>query len=287
MLRSVMSLSFAGVLLLSGCALERVPTSHEYNPLGWPARGLHAVGVAGANSEWLILREAGRFFTATGTLIDTPAQLVEGVVFLDGPTLAGAGENLVVGTGATVTATWNLPWFWVPGSTMDLARDVDAVNAALEELETIPPEKWKQDENDPRPWVFPPGTRAKPAGRSLVYTIPGHGEVLQTAESNRLWDFLQWSVGTRFPAQERSWGFITRSAKEWEQFPKRFRAATILHELYHQHSQMREMWWSWTSLYWPAYNVTFIFTGWDGHWAEAKGYGDASAVDRGLSGWRP
>ncbi|MEM7164712.1 MAG: hypothetical protein AAF581_04570 [Planctomycetota bacterium] len=272
--------------MTSGCALQRMPKSHQWNPLGWPATGLHAVGVAGANSEWPILRETGRLFTSVGTLLDTPAQLIESAVMLDPPRLADAGETFVVGTGSTVTSIWNLPWFWLPGSTMDLAKDAELINAALAELEQVPREKWQQDENDPRPWVFPPGTRVEPAGRSLVYTIPGHGELLQVAESNRLWDGVQKLLGMHFSAQERSWGFITRSAKQWEQMPKRARAKTTLHELYHQHQQMRETWWGWTSLYWPAYNVTFLFTGWDGHWAETKGYGDASAVDRGLKGWK-
>lgn len=278
--------------LTSGCALERSPRSHDWNPLGWPASGLHAVGVAGANSEWPLLRETGRLFTAAGTLIDAPALLVESAVLLSPPRLADAGESLVVGTGSTVTSAWNLPWFWVPGSTMNLARDAEMINAALLELETVPKEKWQQDDGDPRPWIFPPGTRVEPAGRSLVYRIPidgdpGYVEVLQVAESNRLWDGLQSVVGTRFPAQERSWGFVTRSAKQWEQTPKRARAKTILHELYHQYQQMRETWWGWTSLYWPAYQATFVFTGWDGHWAETSGYLDASAVDRGLQGWKP
>ena len=65
----------------------------------------------------------------------------------------------------------------------------------------------------------------------------------------------------------------------------RFRAKTILHELYHQHMQMRQWMQGWTLVYWPAYMSTYPFTGWYAHWAEGKGRRGAGVVDRALKEW--
>ena len=116
------------VATLASCAgLPR--ESHAYNPLGWPAKALQTAGFWAAGTGVPIVRETGRLLQATGELLDAPALLVEGVVTLDGPRLLSAGEHLAVGTGATVTATWNLPFFLMPGPNIDLARDVDMVSS--------------------------------------------------------------------------------------------------------------------------------------------------------------
>ena len=109
--------------------------------------------------------------------------------------------------------------------------------------------------------------------------------MIQACEANTLWNAVQWTVGTSFPAQERSWGFVVDSRSEWRGIPPRRRAATILHEFYHQQMQMRDWLLGWTVIYWPAYMATFPFTGWRGHWAEMGGPHDAGAVDRALRTW--
>ncbi len=272
------------VLLLAGCA--GVPReSHVLNPIGWPAKGLTAVGDVAVASGWPLLRELGRLLVSVGELTEAPALLVEGVVTFDPDRLAGSAQQVAVGSGATLASTWNLPFFLVPGGNIDLARDVDLVNEALAYSETVPVTRWRIDPGDERTFLFPPGTRARAAGKDLIYTVPGHGEVRQAAEANSLWSLLQWSLGTNFPAQERSWGFVVRSRARWDRFPPRYRTVTILHELYHQHMQMRQWLLGWTLVYWPSYLATFPFTGWNGHWAETKGAHAAGAVDRALADW--
>lgn len=272
------------LLLLAGC--NTAPRqSHVWNPLGWPAKAFAFVGDAGADSGWPLLRETGRLLGAIGELGESPALLVEGVVTLDGARLAGGGQQFVVGAGATLTATWNVPFFVMPGGNVDLARDVELVNEALARLEATPPAMWHLGPDDHRTEIFPRGTRARASGDNLIYTMPGYGEVLQAAEANRAWDLLQWTFGTDFAAQERSWGFVVGSCAQWDAIRPRLRAATILHELYHQHMQMRRWLCGWTLVYWPAYHATFAFTGWQDHWAEMGGPHAAGAVDRALAGW--
>lgn len=273
-----------GALLLSSCAgLSRA--SHDLNPIGWPAKAFTFVGTAGADSGIPLVREVGRWVGAAGELIDAPALFVEGLVTLNGKDLVGAGEHVVVGVGATVTATWNLPFFLMPGTNIDLARDVDLVNAALAYMETRDPKLYRQSADDPRTFAFPKGTRARASGKNLIYTIPGYGEVIQACESSLLWHALQAMGGTNFPAQERSWGFVVRTDAKWSSIRPRFRAETILHELYHQHMQMRDWLLGWSTVYWPAYLSVFPFTGWHDHWAEMGGPHDAGIVDRALRTW--
>lgn len=272
------------LLLLAGCAAAP-RESAVWNPLGWPAKALGCVGGAAADSGWPLLRETGRLLGALGEFAEAPALGAEGLVLLDGARLAGAGQQFVVGTGSTCTAVWNVPFFVMPGGTIDLGRDVDLVNDALAELERRPPATWRIGPDDPRTSIFPPGTRARASGQNLVFTLPGFGDVLQAAEANQAWNLLQWAVGTDFPAQERSWGFVVRSGADWDSIPPRHRALTILHEFYHQHLQMRRWLLGWTLVYWPAYTVTFPFTGWHGHWAEMAGPHAAGVVDRALRDW--
>ncbi len=262
------------------------PRSSAWNPLGWPAKGVGWVGSHAADSGWLIARDVGRVLTSTALLAETPALLVEGVVTVNGSTVVGGLESAVAGCGTVITSLWNVPFFWIPGRDIDLARDVELVNDALEYLESHPIETWRFDPDDDRTFIFPHGTRARAtANGHLIFTIPGHGEVLQVAESNALWHGLQSLFGTNFPAQERSWGFIVRTAPQWYSRNARWRASTILHELYHQHAQMREWLLGWNPIYWPAYMGTFMFTGWNEHWAEMRGAHSAGVVDRGLRAW--
>ena len=279
-----MRLLLPACLLLSACAgLPR--DSHVLNPAGWPSKGLSFVGRHAADSGWPVVREVGRLFGAVGELADAPAMFVEGLVTADADRLLGSGEHLVVGTGSTLTAAWNVPFFVIPGRNVALARDVELVNEALEYMEGLPPARYRYGPDDPRTFVFPKGTRARASGQNLIYTIPGHGEVIQACEENLAWNALQWTFGTHFPAQERSWGFVVDTREEWNARNPRFRAETILHELYHQHMQMRDWLLGWTTVYWPAYMATFPFTGWHGHWAEMGGPHDAGAVDRALRTW--
>jgi len=278
----------AGILLaalgLSSCAgLTRA--SHNLNPIGWPAKALTYVGTAAAGTGVPLVRETGRWLGAAGELVDAPALLVQGVVTLSSDDLVGAGEHLVVGVGATATATWNLPFFIMPGSNIDIAQDVDLVNDALAYMEKLQPLRYRHSPDDPRTFVFPKGTRARASGDNLIYTIPGYGEVIQACEANRAWQALQKIGGTNFPAQERSWGFVVQSDAQWSGRKPRHRAATILHELYHQHMQMRDWLLGWSMVYWPAYMTVFPFTGWHDHWAEMGGPHDAGIVNRALRTW--
>jgi hypothetical protein len=272
--------------LIASCA-PLPQRSHDLNPLGWPAKLASGAGWLAADSGWPVLRETGNLLLSLGELIEAPALLVEGIVTLDADKLGGSGRQLLVGTGCTVTATWNLPFVVVPGRTLDLGRDAEGVNEALAFLETLPVEAWRFVPGDPREFVFPPGTRVRASGDHLVWMIPQREPVLQAAWSNVLWAASQWLTGTSFPAQERSWGFVVNRKDEWDAYPLRVRVELILHEFYHQHFQMREWLMGWTTVYWPAYMVTFPFTGWDGHWAEMQGTHAAGIVDRGLRHWIP
>lgn len=274
------------VLLTGACA--GVPRqSATLNPLGWPGKLLSTAGWAATDTEWPVLRETGRLLTSVGELVESPALLVEGVVTFSPPKLAGSGTQLLVGTGKTVTSAWNLPFSLLPGRTIDLGAEAALVNEALAFLETLPPERWRTSQADPRTEIFPRGTRVFASGRDLVWSIPGYGEVMQSAESNYLFTGLQWLVGTHFPAQERSWGFIVDSLDAWEAHARQTRVELILHEFQHQHMQMREWMLGWTLVYWPSYMATFPFTGWHGHWAEMAGEHAAGIVDRGLDYWVP
>jgi len=277
-------LTLLTLLVLASCANAPMQ-SHHFNPLGWPAKVCSSVGWFCADSGLPFVRESGRLLGALGEFAESPAVMVEGLVLADIDRLEGAAYELVAGTGATITATWNLPFFVMPGRNLDLGRDADLVNEALARLEATPVEVWRKEPDDPREWIFPPGTRVRAAGQNLIWTVPGYGEVLQAAEANQLWNLLQWSVDTDFPAQERSWGFIVRSRARWDANRPRRRAVTILHEFYHQHMQMRQWLMGWTIVYWPAYMATFPFTGWSGHWAEMTGPHAAGVVNLALGGW--
>lgn len=277
---------FLGIVLLAlGACHSPRHESSAYNPLGWPARGLTRAGFAGADSGLPLVRELGRLIAAIGELLDAPALLVEGAVTLDGDRFTAAGEHAVVGSGSTFTAAWNVPFFIMPGRTVDLAPFADLVNEALTVMESVPPTTFRVDERDQRTHVFPPGTRVRASGENLIYTVPGYGEIIQSARSNVLWDAWNGALGTDF-VQERSWGFVVRDASDWRgRTPSRFTTKLVLHEFYHQFMQMRVWMQSWTAVYWPAYMSTYPFTGWYDHWAEAKGRRGAGAVDRALTPW--
>ncbi|MFN0058561.1 MAG: hypothetical protein ACKVX7_08920 [Planctomycetota bacterium] len=241
------------------------------DPLALPAFGLEWVASRATETSLPLVRETGRLVGASATLLRAPPLFVESLVTLDAGRGVGAMESLCAGTGGIATATWNVPFFWLPGRSIDLARDVEGVNSALTHLEQ-------------HAAVFPPGTRARAAGKLLVYDLPGYGQIHQAAESNAIWAFLQYVSGTEFVAQERSWGFVVDSRATWDARPDRTRTVTILHELFHQHAQMRERFHGWTAIYWPSYIATFLFTGWDEHWAETGSNG-ATRVDEGLRTW--
>jgi len=271
------------IAVSASCATTS-PRSHPLNPLGWPSKGLLALGQWAADSELLLIRETGRVLWSVGELIDAPALLVEGVTTLSGDKIAGSGKLLVVGTSGTLTAAINLPLFMSGGRNVDIGREADDVNSALAYIEQLPQEAWRLGPDDDRASIFPVGTRVRASGKNLVWRFPDGAEVLQTAEESHVFRLALNATGEHYRAQERSWGMVVPFPDEWEQLPPRFRAATVIHEFYHQFEQIRETFLGWSTLYWPAYGVDFAAGGWHGHWAE-EGSSGAAAVDRALRGW--
>ncbi len=271
-------------VLLTSCGT--LPTdSHAYNPLGWPSKAFQSTGFVAADSGWPFVREFGRLLGAVGELLDAPALLVEGVATASPDTLGAGLRHTVFGSGSTLTAAYNLPCFVMPGRNIDLGRDAEVVNEALAFLETVDPAEFRLGDFDDRESVFPKGTRCRRSGENLIYTIPGRGEVLQSAESSIAFDWLNTLASTSFGAQERSWGFVVRTKAAWDERSRYRRAVTILHELCHQEQQMRQVFVGWNFAYWPAYMAPFPFTGHEGHWAEGGSALGANAVNRGLTRW--
>ena len=273
-------------LLLAGCAGLH-PSSDPYDPAGWPAKLCSGPGRSFASTEAPLFRETGRLLYAMGDLLESPALFLEGVVRFRPESFRDAGEKFVVGTGGTLTAALNLPFFFVTGPNVDLARDADLVNSALAHMETVPPDRIRIWPSDRRTEVYPKGTRVRPYGTGLLWTIPGEGEVLQVAEESPFFRLAMETVGPEVSAQERSWGFIVPRRKDWDAQRPRDRASTIVHEFYHQHMQIRRQFMGWSAVYWPAYGWTFLRKGWMSHWAEMGGPNGAGVVDRALGGWVP
>jgi hypothetical protein len=242
-------------------------------------------GFAGADSELPLLREGGRLLYALGDLADAPAVFLEGLFTANARETAGGAEKLVAGTGGTITAALNLPFFFVTGPTLDLGKDADRVNEALAVLERPERKRFWQRGNVDQEWIFPPGTRVRASGRNLIWTIPGRGDVIQAGEWSPLFWAAETVAGTSFMAQERSWGMIVRDRAHWDARGERGRAETAIHEFYHQYVQIRGRFHGWSTLYWPAYGVAFPFGGWNAHWAERTGRTPASVVDAGLAEW--
>ncbi|MBI2922070.1 MAG: hypothetical protein HYY18_13375, partial [Planctomycetes bacterium] len=275
-------------VLLSGCASGLQPCSDSANPFGWPAKLATGTGRALALTEAPFLRELGRLLYALGDFLEAPALAVEGAIRFRGERFEAAGRKFVTGTGGTVGAALNLPFFFVTGRNVDLARDADHVNAALAHIETVPPEKWRASPKDRRAEIFPRGTRVRASGTALVWSIPGEGDVLQVGEESPFFKAVQTLVpGTDYDAQERSWGMIVRDRDVWDSWSPALRAQTIIHEFVHQHAQIRGQFLGCSVVYWPAYGVTFLGKGWYGHWAERTGPLAAEAVDNALRGWDP
>ena len=271
------------VLSFVGCAgLE--PVSHEVNPVGWPAKALSGSGAWAADSEVPLLRETGRLLYALGDLLEAPALLVEAPCTLNPERLEHSAYKTITGTGSTLTAALNLPFFFVAGPNVDLGRDAAAINQALEHIETCDPDVWRL-EGDSRDSLFPRGTRVRRSGKNLIWTVPGVGDVIQSGEWSLLLLLAEETAGTSYYIQERSWGMVTRSLTDWNERAERQRATTIIHEFYHQQAQLHGWFLGWTVFYWPAYGYSFAADGWWGHWAEAVGGHGAYAVDRALANW--
>ena len=274
------------VPLLASCSgLESC--SHVANPLGWPSRALHAAGFWAADSRLPLLRESGRLLRAVADLVDSPALLLESTVTLDADRLQASTAKLAVGTGGTLTAALNLPFFFVVARNVDLSQDADLVNDALEHMESLEPSVWRYYPGDTREHILPPGTRVRASGKNLIWSIPGQGDILQAGEESLPFRLGQSLAGDYFTAQERSWGFVVGRIERWNERGARQRSITIIHELYHQHMQMRRVFLGWTTIYWPAYGYSFLTDGWWDHWAERQSRIAAYVVEKALGSWRP
>jgi hypothetical protein len=277
-------LHWVSVLAALSCSCAATaPRSHALNPLGWPSKGLLALGRAAADSELLLLRETGRLLHSVGELVDAPALLVEGVTTLSGDKIAGSGKLLVVGTGGTVTAAVNLPFFMTGGRTLDIGKEADRVNDALAFIERAPPTVWRHGPEDDRTAIFPRGTRVRASGKNLVWCFPDGAEILQSAEQSHVFRLTLEVTGERYVAQERSWGMVVPYPEQWQQLDARARVITVIHEFYHQLLQLRESFLGWSTAYWPAYGYSYAVDGYGEHWAEADA--GASTIDRALSDW--
>jgi hypothetical protein len=274
----------APLFLLGGCmGLE--PKSHGSNPVGWPAKIL-SLGQEAADSEVPLYRELGRTASAAGDLLESPALLVEGVLTLDGKELLGSAEKLLIGTGGTLAALINVPFFFATSGVIDIGGEAALVNDALAHMETIEPAVW-QDQDDPsRPHVFAPGTRVRASGRNLIWTLPGEGDVIQSAEVSPTLAFALGMTGMAHVAQARTWGFVVGDDHKWRQCTPRLRTVIVIHEFFHQHMQIRQGFRSWSVLYWPAYVLGAVSDDSSEHWAETGGPDGAYIVNRALQGWR-
>lgn len=271
-------------LASTSCTLMEEKPSEPLNALGWPSKGLGWVGFHTANSELPLIRESGRVFQSLGDFLDMPALAFEEVTNLDFP--SRAFDRVFVGLGGTVTAVINLPFCWFLSGNLDIGREADNVNAALEYLEGLPRDEWSYWPGDTRDHIFPPGTRVRASGKNLIWELPDGVEIVQAAESSMLFRLGQILTTDDFLAQERSWGFVVGSRTQWNRHSDTQRAATTIHEFYHQEQQMRRLFRGWNIFYWPAYAWSFTFHGWNGHWAEVEGGHAAGVVDRGLREWR-
>ncbi|MCE9583463.1 MAG: hypothetical protein K8T20_13335 [Planctomycetes bacterium] len=275
-------------LSLAGCTSGLQPRSSPANPFGWPAKLATDAGFGLESTEAPVLRDAGRILYGLGDFLEGPALAFEGLVLFRRERFRSAGLKFASGAGELVTGVVSAPFLIVPGRNVDLARDADLVNAGLEQIERTPPEAWHASPNDHRTEIFPRGTRVKAHGTALLWTIPGEGEILQAGEESLFFHAVQAIVpGTDYEAQERSWGMIVKDLEEWDSWNPRVRAGTIIHEFVHQYVQIRCQFKGWSIAYWPAYGVSFVANGWEGHWAERTGPRAAEAVDLALRGWAP
>ena len=270
LLPSLLLLALAHVALPA--CVTTAPRSDARNPLGWPGHGVEALGHAAADSELPLIQETGRLLASLGGLLDAPALLVEGIATLSVDDLVGGLEMLVVGAGETVTSAVNVPLFVFVGRHVDLGREAAGIELAL---------AYAASNGTP---LVPAGTTVRASGRNLVWDVPGRGEVLQRAEGSLPFRAMLLLSPAPYVAMERSWGFVVPDVDAWDARPARARVETTIHEFWHQLHQMRDDFLGWTVLYWPAYSTTFLFTGWNGHWAET-GPDGAANVDRALREW--
>jgi len=271
--------------VVSGCmGLE--PESHGTNPLGWPAKAL-SIGHHAADSEIPLYREVGRTALAFGDLLESPPLLLEGVVTFDGDKILGSSHKLLVGTGGSIAALINVPFSFVIGGNIDLGRDVDLVNDALEHMDEADPATWRVSSSDERTGIYPRGTRVEASGKNLIWKIPGVGDVVQSAEISPALSIGLGITGMAHVAQARTWGFVVGSRHKWRLCSPRLRTTIIIHEFYHQHMQIRSDFQGWAMLYWPAYGAGTITAGDDDHWAETGSPAGAYVVNRALREWRP
>jgi len=272
------------IVSLAGChGLE--PKSHGANPFGWPAKTL-ALGAVAADSELPLYRELGRVASASGDLLESPALLVEGIVTLDRADLTASVEKLVAGTGGTLTALINVPFFFATGGNVDLGRDEAIVNEALAWIESVDPAAWRLPDAENREHIYPTGTRVEASGRNLIWHVPGEGTIVQSAEISPTLAIGLGLTGMAHVAQARTWGFVVGDRHKWEQCSPRLRAVIIVHEFFHQHRQIRHDFHAWSLLYWPAYAVGAISDDAEEHWAENGGPDGAYVVNHALASWR-
>jgi len=270
-------------VVISGCGIFREYQPHDNNPLAWPSRACICVGISGETSSIPLIRDGGRLLRAVGDLAEVPAIISEGIIGREDVDLAAVIDQTLVGIGSTITAAINLPLFFVSWDQVDISNEAEAMNAALEYIETLQPSAWRNASNDDRDQLIPPGVRVEGDGKTLVWNFPDGERRVQAVQVSPL---MRWFSPGNFAAWERSWGFVVPDKAIFEARRPSQRTRLILHEFLHQELQMRRWLRSWNLVYWPAYTTTFLQTGWQGHWAETDGRHAANAADRALRNWK-
>ena len=271
-------------IVLSGCGTFREYQPHDNNPLGWPARACLSAGISAETSPLPLVRDGGRLLRAIGDLAEVPAVIGEALVGTTDVGLTQVIDQTLVGIGSTVTAAINLPLFFVCWNQIDISDEAESMNAALAYIETLEPSVWRNASQDDRDQLIPAGVRVEARGKTLVWNFPDGERRVQSVQVSPL---MRWLAPADFIGWERSWGFVVPDQTAFEAHSPSDRIELILHEFLHQEMQMRRWLRGWNPIYWSAYNVTFLRTGWYGHWAETDGPHAANAAERALSHWTP
>ncbi len=212
-------------------------------------------------------RNVGSIVRGTGEIVSAPLRL--------------SPRALLHGCGRLATGAVGIALSPFAGPDLDLSRFAPSVNSALEYL----------DRSSSRGRIFPVGSRVRTWNGALLWTIPGRGQVMQSAQVSPSFRWACALVHQRYIAQERAFGFVVPDARDWIGPPNPRQdiqcTVTILHEFYHQEIEIDGWFEGWSPAYWGAYVAAYPLQGYNNHWAESAAKNGAYVVDRALSGPQP